>query len=81
MNGESHWAKEWGVGFLRSRASFDESHSMKHPADCFGDTGAAAGALLAGLAALDASSGPALVYASSDLGPRASISIFPAAGG
>lgn len=80
MNGESHWAKEWGVSFLRSRESFDESHAMNHPADCFGDTGAAAGTLLAGLATLDASRGPALVYASSDYGPRAAISVLPAGG-
>ncbi|MEO8053542.1 MAG: beta-ketoacyl synthase N-terminal-like domain-containing protein [Acidobacteriota bacterium] len=77
MNGESHWAKEWGVAFLRSRDAFDESCAMNHPADCFGDAGAAAGTLLAGLACLDASRGPALVYASSDDGPRASLSILP----
>jgi 3-oxoacyl-[acyl-carrier-protein] synthase-1 len=80
MNGESHWAKEWGVAFLRSRDAFEESHAMYHPADCFGDTGAAAGALLAGLASLDAARGPALAYASSDFGPRASLSILPAGG-
>lgn len=80
MNGESHWAKEWGVAFLRSRPSFDDSLAMNHPADCFGDTGAATGAILAGLASLDASRGPALVYASSDFGPRASLSILPTGG-
>lgn len=80
MNGESHWAKEWGVAFLRSRAAFEESHAMNHPADCYGDTGAAAGALLAGLASLEAARGPALVYASSDLGPRTSISVLPTGG-
>jgi 3-oxoacyl-[acyl-carrier-protein] synthase-1 len=80
MNGESHWAKEWGVSFLRSRDAFEESHAMRHPADCYGDPGAAAGALLAGLASLDAARGPHLVYASSDFGPRASISILPAGG-
>lgn len=77
MNGESHWAKEWGVAFLRSRDAFEESYAMNHPADCFGDAGAAAGPLLAGLASLDTSRGPALVYASSDDGPRASLSILP----
>ena len=80
MNGESHWAKEWGVAFLRSRAAFAESHAMNHPADCYGDTGAAAGALLAGLASLEAQRGPALAYASSDLGARASLSVLPAGG-
>ena len=80
MNGESHWAREWGVAFLRSRDAFVESHAMNHPADCFGDAGAASGALLAGLASLDASRGPALVYASSDYGARACVSILPAGG-
>lgn len=80
MNGESHWAKEWGVAFLRSREAFEEAHAMNHPADCYGDTGAAAGALLAALASLDAARGPALVYASSDLGARASLSVLPAGG-
>jgi 3-oxoacyl-[acyl-carrier-protein] synthase-1 len=77
MNGESHWAKEWGVAFLRSRHAFAEPHAMNHPADCFGDAGAAAGTLLAGLASLEAARGSALVYASSDLGQRASVSILP----
>ena len=80
MNGESHWAKEWGVAFLRSRDAFAETHAMLHPADCYGDAGSASGALLAGLASLDAARGPALVYASSDFGPRAALSILPAGG-
>lgn len=80
MNGESHWAKEWGVAFLRSRDAFEDAHAMNHPADCYGDTGAAAGVLLAGLASLDAPNGPALAYASSDFGPRSAISILPAGG-
>jgi len=75
MNGESHWGREWGVALLRSSGAFADPLAMNHPADCFGDTGAAAGAILTGLACLGTSGGPALVYASSDLGPRASLSI------
>jgi 3-oxoacyl-[acyl-carrier-protein] synthase I len=75
MNGESHWAKEWGVGFLRNRAAFRPDHGMHHPADSFGDTGAACGPILVGLAALGVKAGyrraPALVYSSSDHGLRA----------
>jgi 3-oxoacyl-[acyl-carrier-protein] synthase I len=75
MNGESHWAKEWGVAFLRSRGAFQPEHGMHHPADCYGDTGAACGALLVGLAATGLREGyrdgPCLVYASSDRGRRA----------
>jgi 3-oxoacyl-[acyl-carrier-protein] synthase-1 len=77
MNGENHWAKEWGVAFLRNRGAFLPDHGMHHPADCFGDTGAACGPLMTGLAALGIKQGyrrsPALVYGSSDRGPRAAL--------
>ncbi len=77
MSGESHWAKEWGVAFLRNREAFREDHRMHHPADCFGDTGAASGPLLVGLASLGISGryrrSPALAYGSSDRGPRAAV--------
>lgn len=77
MTGESHWAKEWGVAFLRTRAAFQENHGMHHPADCFGETGAASGALLVGLAALGIKGryrrSPALAYGSSDRGARAAV--------
>jgi 3-oxoacyl-[acyl-carrier-protein] synthase-1 len=79
MNGESHWAKEWGVGFLRNKAAFAEDHAMHHPADCFGDTGSACGPLMIGLAAMGMRDGyrksPALVYCSSDRGTRAALSV------
>lgn len=79
MNGESHWAKEWGVGFTRNKKSFRDDHGMHHPADCFGDTGAASGPLLVGLAAMgmrDAyRDSPALVYCSSDHGARAAMAV------
>ncbi len=79
MNGESHWAKEWGVGFMRNRSAFTPEHGMHHPADCFGDTGAACGPLLTGLAAIGINNryrrSPALVYCSSDRGSRAAIAV------
>lgn len=79
MNGESHWAKEWGVCFIRNRAAFAEEHGFHHPADCLGDTGAACGALMVGLAALGMSGGyrahPAMVYCSSDRGDRAALAV------
>jgi 3-oxoacyl-[acyl-carrier-protein] synthase-1 len=82
MNGESHWAKEWGVAFMRSRAGFAEDHGMHHPADCHGDTGAAAGPMMVGLAALGIRDGyrrsPCLVYASSDRGARAAVVVTSA---
>lgn len=80
MNGESHWAKEWGVVLLRHRNRFDPAHGLHHPADCFGDTGAACGPLLVGLAALGLALGdcpdPCLVYASSDRGDRAVVAVL-----
>jgi len=82
MNGESHWAKEWGVGYIRNRASFLEDVTIQHPADCYGDTGSACGPLLVGLAALGMRDGyrrsPSLVYCSSDHGPRAALAVSAA---
>jgi 3-oxoacyl-[acyl-carrier-protein] synthase I len=79
MNGESHWAKEWGVAFLRNKAAFDPNLSMHHPADCFGELGAASGPILTGIAALGTVNtyrrSPSLVYASSDHGPRSILTL------
>jgi 3-oxoacyl-[acyl-carrier-protein] synthase-1 len=79
MNGESHWAKEWGVAFIRNRPAFMESHAMLHPADSYGDIGAACGPMMVALSALGLSSGRtrgrSLVYASSDRGPRAACTL------
>jgi 3-oxoacyl-[acyl-carrier-protein] synthase-1 len=62
---------------VRNRALFDATHVVQHPADCFGDTGAACGPLMVGLAAgamkHGRQRGPALVYASSDRGLRAAV--------
>lgn len=77
MNGESHWGKEWGVAFLRNRPMFGEEHGVQHPADCYGDLGAASGPALVALAALGIGGGysraPALVYGSNDRGQRAAM--------
>ncbi|HEY2377842.1 MAG TPA: beta-ketoacyl synthase N-terminal-like domain-containing protein [Gemmatimonadaceae bacterium] len=79
MTGESHWVKEWGVAFMRTRGAFREGHGMHHPADCFGETGAASGPLMVGLAALGINEryrrSPALAYGSSDRGARAAMVI------
>lgn len=79
MNGESHWAKEWGVAYLRNRTAFSEEHGMHHPADCYGEIGAAAGPAMVGMAAIGIRYGyrppPSLVYASSDRGDRAAITV------
>ena len=79
MNGENHWAKEWGVAYLRNRAAFLEGHRIHHPADCFGDSGAACGPAMIALQAIGMRAQyrqvPALVYCSSDTGQRAAVTI------
>jgi 3-oxoacyl-[acyl-carrier-protein] synthase-1 len=80
MNGENHWAKEWGVAHIRNQAFFDAEHGMHHPADCFGDTGAASGILLISLAAIGLIEGyrgsPSLVTCSSDFGDRSAVAVL-----
>lgn len=75
FNGERYWAKEFGVAMIRNRARFLADHQMEHPAECFGDLGAAHGATLLALASMAVAGGyrspPALVYSSSDYGTRA----------
>jgi 3-oxoacyl-[acyl-carrier-protein] synthase-1 len=75
FNGESFGAKEWGVARVRHNRLFAPAARIEHPADCYGDTGAATGALLLALAytalARADRAGPALVFASSDRADRA----------
>jgi 3-oxoacyl-[acyl-carrier-protein] synthase I len=75
LNGESHWAKEWGVSHIRNAARFSDPLQVEHPADCMGDPGAALGLIMLGLAtyhlARQASEHAALVWCSSDRGERA----------
>ena len=74
MNGEHHWAKEYGVAFIRNQASFQDPVRTEHPADCYGDVGAATGSVLIALAAEHLYSHDGanahLVYGSSDLSRR-----------
>jgi 3-oxoacyl-[acyl-carrier-protein] synthase-1 len=75
FNGESFGGKEWGVAFIRNREAFHTELRMEHPADCFGDLGAACGPVLVGLAALGLKKrylpGPCLAWCSSEGAPRA----------
>jgi 3-oxoacyl-[acyl-carrier-protein] synthase I len=75
FNGESFDAKLWGVARLRHNDLFSPGMLIEHPADKFGDVGAAMGAILVTLAAqalaTGTRSGPALVWAASDREPRA----------
>lgn len=74
FTGESLNAKEWGVAYLRHKRQFAEDMEVEHPADCFGDTGAALGPMMVALCALGLKKGirsaRCLVWCSSDLATR-----------
>jgi 3-oxoacyl-[acyl-carrier-protein] synthase-1 len=82
MNGESHWAKEWSVAFLRNKPAFLDTLGTYHPADCYGDVGAACGPAMVALAGAGMRQGyrkpPALVYGASDRGSRAAMIVTTA---
>lgn len=75
MNGESFWAKEWGVAYSRNASAIDPDFRFEHPADCYGDLGAATAPVLIGLAASGMlqghTAGPCLSCVSAELGERA----------
>ncbi|MDC0717876.1 beta-ketoacyl synthase N-terminal-like domain-containing protein [Nannocystis bainbridge] len=77
LNGESFGAKEWGVAAIRSSSAFRDGLHLRHPADCFGDLGAASGPVLLGLAAVELmrgdSPGSSLVWCASEGAPRAAV--------
>lgn len=50
LNGESWRADEWGYAYLRTASYYRNPLTVLHPANCLGETGAATGALLIGLA-------------------------------
>ena len=70
FNGESFDAKLWGVARLRHNDMFTPGMTMQHPADSYGDVGAATGAILTVLTATALTksqrAAPALVWAASD---------------
>lgn len=77
MNGENHWAKEYGVAFLRNRTAFQDPLRFEHPADCYGDLGSATGTVLIALAAehllKNTNAKTHLVYSSSDSAKRGAV--------
>jgi 3-oxoacyl-[acyl-carrier-protein] synthase I len=79
MNGESAWAREYGVATTRNRHALRENVQHEHPAECLGDVGAAFGPILIALAAADVRQGycrgPTLVYCSSDMNHRAAVCV------
>lgn len=49
MNGEHFFAKELGVMIIRNNSFIDEAYDLLHPADSFGDLGAAIGIVMMGM--------------------------------
>lgn len=72
MNGEAFASKELGVAMMRSQSRLSENTEIKHPADCFGDIGAAFGPVLLGLMSRT-SQCSGLAYGSSDGPYRAAV--------
>ena len=77
LNGENLGAKEWGVAYLRNKSSFEDLHRFEHPADCFGDTGAAVGLLSIGIAVTGMRKGylpsPSLIWCASERALRGAV--------
>lgn len=81
MNGERYRADEYGFAILRTQEYFKAPENFIAPADCWGDVGAASGALLINLAVTAAQKGYAkgdwsLISTSSDTGERAAAVIY-----
>lgn len=77
LNGEGFMAKEWGLARLRNSSRLADEVEISHPADCFGDLGAAFGPVMLGYSALNMGSdiqlSPGVICCSSELESRAAI--------
>lgn len=83
MNGEFWRADEWSFAYLRTAGRHGEPLNLRHPADCWGDIGAASGTLLVALAAMDLSCEEekdkrALIWTASDVTPYRSACVIQA---
>jgi 3-oxoacyl-[acyl-carrier-protein] synthase-1 len=79
MNGEPGHVKEWGIAQLRNSQAFHERLQLHHPAECYGDLGAATAPTLLALSVLGLEKGyyqgPALVWCASDYEQRGAVVI------
>jgi 3-oxoacyl-[acyl-carrier-protein] synthase I len=77
VNGESWTAREWGIAARRNQGALHEAHRVHHPAEYWGDTGAAHGGLMLSLAAVGLSRAtaprPVLVCAYGEEGYRCAV--------
>jgi 3-oxoacyl-[acyl-carrier-protein] synthase-1 len=74
LNGEAWRAEEWSLAYVRTGPWQGHPLDLRHPADCWGDVGAATGPLLVGMACLDFHQGrnkgkTALVWTAADVLP------------
>lgn len=72
LNGENFGAKEFGVASIRSKSAQSEKISTHHPADCFGDLGAAFGPVMIGIASASKHK-MSLCYCSSEQRSRSAV--------
>ena len=75
LNGESFGAKEYGVARIRSSQRLAEKAILHHPAEYFGDIGAATAPMLFSLIAHNEKK-PCLVYCSSDGAARGAVCVW-----
>lgn len=75
LNGESFAAKELGVARIRNREKLNENLKVNHPADCFGDLGAAMAPMMFSLIAHNEKQ-PSLVYCASDGAERGAACVW-----
>lgn len=77
LNGELYRMREWAIARSRALPHLRDDALLWHPADCFGDLGAASGAALAGIAVTGLARGwlpgPILLSCSADEGDRAAL--------
>lgn len=82
INGENFGAKEWGVTVMRNQDAMTSDFRFEHPADCFGDLGAAIGSVLMGLGATGLAqgymNGPVLAWAASEGATRGAVCLVKA---
>ncbi len=85
LNGESYRAFEWGILQVRLATLLHPKFNLMHPAECYGDVGAASGALLITLATQALRPNefraprhePVLLFTAAYYGDRMAISLTP----
>lgn len=81
LTGEQAGAKEWSIAWMRNRPSLSEGLNVLHPAEAFGEAGAAMGPIMVALGLRGwmraYHAGPLLVACSADQGECAAVYLAP----